>query len=70
MPPEVANDPTRNLKTERLNDIAYGYKQAGTLLAALFGNFLLYSAKEAYDRWKDLAQTIRGSGGPMTRDAP
>jgi hypothetical protein len=131
MTTEIANDPTRSLKTERLNDIAYGYKQASTLLAALefglftaisegartvpelaarmalpeestdrlltvckaldlvrevdgdyhnlsdverylvttsptyFGDFLLYSAKEAYDKWKDLAREIRGSGGPM-----
>jgi hypothetical protein len=32
---EIADDPTRTLKTERLNDIAYSYKQASTLLAAL-----------------------------------
>jgi hypothetical protein len=127
---EIGDDPTRNLKTERLNDMAYAYKQAGSLLAALelglftaisegartlpeiaariklpeestdrlltvckalalvreaggaydnlsdverylversptyFGGFLLYSAKEGYDRWRDLARDIRGSGAP------
>jgi hypothetical protein len=128
---EIANDPTQNFKTERLTDIAYGYKQTGTLLAAIefgvftaisegartrqeiaakvalpeesidrlltvckaldlvrevdgayhnlsdverylvktrptyFGDYLLYQAKEAYDKWKDLAREIRGSDAPM-----
>jgi hypothetical protein len=127
----LENDPTRDLKTERLTDIAYGYKKTGTLLAAIefgiftaisegagtvqeiaatvelpeettdrlltvckaldlvrevngehqnlsdverylvrtsptyFGDFLLYSAKKAYDDWQELAQEIRGSGNPM-----
>jgi hypothetical protein len=42
MAAEIANDPTRSLKTERLNDIAYSYKQAATLLAAL--EFELFTA--------------------------
>jgi hypothetical protein len=128
---EIANDPTQNFKTERLTDIAYGYKQTGTLLAAIelgvftaisegartgqeiaakvalpeesidrlltvckaldlvcevdgayhnlsdverylvktrptyFGDYLLYQAKEAYDKWKDLVQEIHGSGASM-----
>jgi hypothetical protein len=32
---EIGNDPTRDLKTERLNDTAYACRQAGSLLAAV-----------------------------------
>ncbi len=35
MTTDLANDPTRNLNTERLTEIAYGYKKTGTLLAAI-----------------------------------
>jgi hypothetical protein len=130
MSDNFADDPTRNKKTERLNEMAYGFKKTGSLLAAIefgvftaisegagtaveiagrtaveeesidrlltacksldlvrevngryenlsdverylvrssptyFGDFLVYQAKEGYDRWKELAKKIRGSGHP------
>jgi hypothetical protein len=40
MTQEIPGDPTRNLKTERLNEMAHGYRKTGALLAAIeFGVF-------------------------------
>jgi 16S rRNA G966 N2-methylase RsmD len=44
MTTDLTGDPTRNLKTERLTEMAYGYKKTGTLLAAIeFGIFTIIS---------------------------
>ena len=130
---EQKDDPTVGLKTERLNEMGFAFKNAGTLLAAIefglftaisegaksvgqiaekmgiseestdrlltvckalelvresdgqyqnysdverylvrssrtyFGDSLVYTAKAAYDGWKEVALRIRGSGEPASK---